>query len=150
MPTLAKWEIENTMACNNALVCVLWILKQAKEKVGHVKEGRSIHNPPSYREWNTSPPQLWNRINYPPNFSEPDKSPPEVVWNSGFATVTVVWIFSFFISVETLKNHNKSQKNHKIENPILLDSTWVDANVAVNGRVGRLHGVTQWSTVLAV
>jgi hypothetical protein len=24
-----------------------------------------------------------------------------------------------------LKNHNKSQKNHKIENPIVLDSKWV-------------------------
>ena len=25
-----------------------------------------------------------------------------------------------------LKNHSKSQKNHKIENPIVLDSKWVD------------------------
>jgi hypothetical protein len=40
------------------------------------------------------------------------------------ATVTVVLSFSFkFISSESLKNHSKSQKNHKIENPILLDST---------------------------
>jgi hypothetical protein len=35
--------------------------------------------------------------------------------------------FSFlFILAESLKNHSKSQKNHKIENTILLDSTWVD------------------------
>jgi hypothetical protein len=32
--------------------------------------------------------------------------------------------FSFlFISAESLKNHSKSQKNHKMKNPILLDST---------------------------
>jgi hypothetical protein len=32
--------------------------------------------------------------------------------------------FSFlFISAESLKNYSKSQKNHKMENPILLDST---------------------------
>jgi hypothetical protein len=46
-----------------------------------------------------------------------------VVWDGGFATIIVVLDFSFFISVGNLKNHSKSQKNHKIENPILLDST---------------------------
>ena len=40
-----------------------------------------------------------------------------------FATVTVVLSFSVFnYSVEFLKNRSKSQKNHKIENSILLDS----------------------------
>jgi hypothetical protein len=52
----------------------------------------------------------------------------------GFATVPPVLLrqprscystdgFVFFILVESLKNHSKSQKNHKIENLILLDST---------------------------
>jgi hypothetical protein len=32
-----------------------------------------------------------------------------------------LFIFKF-ISAESLKNHSKSQKNHKMENPILLHS----------------------------
>ena len=36
------------------------------------------------------------------------------------------FFFFLFIITESLKNHNKSQKNPKIENLILLDSTWVD------------------------
>jgi hypothetical protein len=44
--------------------------------------------------------------------------------NIGFGTVTAVLSLSFlFISSEYLKNHSKSQKNHKMENLILLDST---------------------------
>jgi len=31
-----------------------------------------------------------------------------------------------FILAESLKNYIKSQQNHKIENSILFDSTWVD------------------------
>jgi hypothetical protein len=36
----------------------------------------------------------------PPNFSKPDKSPPEVVWDGGFATVTVVLNFSFLFRLK--------------------------------------------------
>jgi hypothetical protein len=44
--------------------------------------------------------------------------------DSGLATVPAVLSFSFlFILAESLKNHSKSQKNHKMENLILLDST---------------------------
>jgi hypothetical protein len=42
-----------------------------------------------------------------------------VVLDGVFATVTVILSFS----VESLKNHSKAQKNHKIESPILLDFT---------------------------
>jgi hypothetical protein len=53
-----------------------------------------------------------------------------MVLNGGFATVIVVCYsegvlsFSFlFILAESLKNHSKSQKKHKMKNSILLDST---------------------------
>jgi hypothetical protein len=45
--------------------------------------------------------------------------------NKGFAIVMAVLSF-LLIFAEYLKNHSKSQKNLKIENLILLDSTWVD------------------------
>jgi hypothetical protein len=62
----------------------------------------------------------------PLNFPKPVKLHPKRFWTV-VATVTVVLSFSFlFISAESLKNHSKSQKNHKIENLILLDSTLVD------------------------
>jgi hypothetical protein len=47
--------------------------------------------------------------------------------NHVFATViAVLSLFYLFIFAEYLKNHSKSQKNHKIENLILLYSTWVN------------------------
>jgi hypothetical protein len=62
--------------------------------------------------------------NLPPDFAKPAKSPPQAVFgrwvcysNNGFATVTKVLSFSFlFIPSESLRNH-------KMENPILFDST---------------------------
>jgi hypothetical protein len=66
------------------------------------------------------------------NFAKPVKSSSRAVLDGGFATVTAVllqkqWFCLFlFISSESSKNHSKSQKNHKMKNSILLDSTWVD------------------------
>jgi hypothetical protein len=55
---------------------------------------------------------------------KPVKEPPQAVLGGGFATVMVALCFScLFISAESLKNHSKSQKNHKMQNLILLDST---------------------------
>jgi hypothetical protein len=63
------------------------------------------------------------------NFAKPVKSSSRAVLDGGFATVTAVllqkqWFCLFlFISSESSKNHSKSQKNHKMKNSILLDST---------------------------
>ena len=73
-----------------------------------------LHSTIKFRKNSISPPQLlgvdyitpnlWNGLYYPLNFLKSVKLPPKA--------------FS--------KNHSKSQKNHKIENPIVLDSKWVD------------------------
>jgi hypothetical protein len=65
------------------------------------------------RKKSTSPPKLWGLKHitpnlwkwffYPLNFLKRVKSPLEAI----------------------LKKHNKSQKNHKMENPIVLDYKWV-------------------------
>jgi hypothetical protein len=62
--------------------------------------GKSLLHPPTYEGLNTSPPNISKWIFYPLNFLKQDKSPPEAV----------------------LKNHSKSQKNHKMQNSIVLDS----------------------------
>jgi hypothetical protein len=42
------------------------------------------------------------------------------------ATVTVIPVLSFYLfPLNFLKNYSKSQKNHKMKNSILLDSTRV-------------------------
>jgi hypothetical protein len=49
----------------------------------------------------------------------------QITSSSGFQR----WLCLFLILLifaESLKNHSKSQKNYKMENLILLDSTWVD------------------------
>ena len=84
----------------------------AKEKVYVTPStiGPGLLNPPNCKTGYSTPWTFQNRPN----------NPPRRFWR-------VVLSFSFlFISAESLKNHNKSQKNSKIENQILLDSTWVD------------------------
>jgi hypothetical protein len=69
--------------------------------------------------------------NLPSKLCKTGQITPRAVLDGGFATVTTVFcnstsgfvLFFLFISSESLKNHSKSQKNHKIKNLILLDST---------------------------
>jgi hypothetical protein len=95
----------------------------------------------SYLFVGKSPPQLMGVVYFTPQTMKRSNLPPELCktgqitpssgfgrWfcysNSGFATVTAILSFPFlFISSESLKNHNKSQINHKMENLVLLDST---------------------------
>ena len=69
-------------------------------------------------------PELENRINHLPQLLKPFILPswPGYEWFSK----AVLSFYFLFILVESLKNDSKSQKNHKIENIIFLDSTWVD------------------------
>ena len=69
---------------------------------------------------------------------------PQPVFNRSFATVpagcySAVFFFYLFIFAESLKNHNKSQKNHKLENSILLDSTRVDLHSEYIIRYALVH-----------
>jgi hypothetical protein len=58
----------------------------------------------------TSPPNLWGLEHITPQPMKMGFLPSELS-KTGQITPEIV-----------LKNHNKSQKNHKIENPIVLDS----------------------------
>jgi hypothetical protein len=70
--------------------------------------------------------QLLRESVFPPQTSKPGKTPPLTFKTIHFTFLTlllavleVVLSFSFlFISVESLKNHSKLQKNYKIENLI--------------------------------
>jgi hypothetical protein len=73
-------------------------------------------------------PSTMKRSILPLIFSKPVKLPPRQFSKGGFGTVPAVLLqyqrfCLLFISAESLKNHSKSQKNYKIENLILLDST---------------------------
>ena len=76
-------------------------------------------NPPKiqdskiHRKKSISPPNLWGGLHNP----QPMKRSisPHVLSKTCQLTLKVV-----------LKNHSKSQKNHKMENPIVLDSKWED------------------------
>ena len=79
-------------------------------------------------------PQLLRKHAFPPWTLKPGKPPPWTFKTIRFTSLTsykrfskTILSFSFlFISVEYLKNHSKSHKNHKIEILILFDSTWVN------------------------
>jgi uncharacterized protein (DUF2062 family) len=96
-------------------------------QIGPTFIGKSLHKPP--------PPMGVG--SHHPQPTKPDVLPPELskIWtnyllrwfwaavcysNGGF-----VFFFFFVISAESLENR-KSQKNRKMENLILLDSTLVD------------------------
>jgi hypothetical protein len=57
-----------------------------------------------------------------PELSKTGQITPRRIRNGGFTTVTVVLPLHFILA-ESLKNHNKSQKNYKNRKSNLLDST---------------------------
>ena len=64
---------------------------------------------------------------HPPKLSKTGQITPSGGFGWRFCYSNTILSFSFlFISTKSLKNHSKSQKNHKMKNLILLDSTWVD------------------------
>jgi hypothetical protein len=65
-----------------------------------ISERKKIYISPSTMEGGLHTPHLSNGPYHPQNFSKPVKLPPEAI----------------------LKNHGKSQKNHKIKKLIVLDS----------------------------
>ena len=63
----------------------------------------------------------------PPHLCKTRHLTPQGGFTARFCYSSPVLFFPFlFIFAESLKDHNKSQKNYKIENLILLDSTSVD------------------------
>jgi len=67
------------------------------------------------RKKSTSPPHLWGVDYITPQTMKRSILPPEL---SKTGQITPPKAF--------LKNHSKSQKNHKMENPIVFDSKRVD------------------------
>jgi hypothetical protein len=64
-------------------------------------------------------PQTMKRSNLPPKLS---KTVYFIPWDSFIRRFATVTIASATVA-ESLKNHSKSQKNHKMKNLILLDFT---------------------------
>jgi hypothetical protein len=109
----------------------VWMLHMFHTYVASVLfRGKSLLHPPTMGS-GLLYPQTKKRSNLPPELCKTGQITPSSGFRrwfcysiNGFAIVTAVLSFSFlFISSESLKNHSKSQKNYKIENPILLAST---------------------------
>ena len=68
--------------------------------------------PPTIGSWLLNPPPIKSSIPHP-NLSKTR----QITHSSGFGG----WFYLFYLFIS-----NESSKNHKMENPILLDSTWVE------------------------
>ena len=94
-------------------------------KSRHIYRGKKVYfTSLNYPQSLVFLPELQNRVNHLPQLLKLSILPPWTGYR--WFSKTVLFFCFLFISVEYLKNHSKSQKNHKIENLILLDSTWVD------------------------
>jgi hypothetical protein len=78
-----------------------------------------VYFTPNYETVYLTPRTFQNRSNYPTYGFR------TMIYYSNIGFLFCLFPF-LFISVESLKNHSKSQKNHKMKNLILLDFTWVD------------------------
>ena len=74
------------------------------EKSDYSRKKSISITPSTFGDGLHNPPNLWNGLYHLLNFPKPIKLSPKSV----------------------LKNHSKSQKNHKMKNPIVLDSKWVE------------------------
>jgi hypothetical protein len=77
---------------------ILHDLGPTHENRTYWQKEKSLLNPPTYGGWNKSPPTYENVL-FTPELSKVGQITPEAV----------------------LKNHNKSQKKHKMKNQIVLD-----------------------------
>ena len=87
------------------------------------EEGKSICYLPQLSRKSAFPPKLQNRAKHLPQLLKPFILPPWPCYKQFWIRF---WLFLFYLFRlnlwKIIVNH---RKNHKIENPILLDFTWV-------------------------